>query len=91
MNIDLALCCAEPRLTAARQAVQNAESAGTAPVALRVMREELRYLEDSARVRVRRVLAALNGHDTEAQVSPEIPAPALWGGWVSRPRRQQQS
>lgn len=59
--VDRALTVADPRLAA----FLGTDPADMDPVA----REEGRFMMDAARVKVRRIVAALNGTDVEAQVS----------------------
>ena len=81
--VDAAMRVAEPRLGLLRRRMEEArdrtarEGADAPSV---VLEAELRLMEDIARVRVRRVLAALNGIDVDRDTSP-------WTDpWVAMPR-----
>lgn len=68
-RLDAAMLAADPTLKAKRaHAEANGSFAG-----------EIRALEDAARVRVRRVVAALNGIDVENDCSPWTEPPAMVG------------
>lgn len=70
-HLDAAILAADPRIARRRADTAAMEKPSAA------WKEETRHLEDAARVRVRRIVAALNGIDVENNVAAWTDPPAI--------------